>query len=79
LAEAEIFLFATASRPVLKPTQPPIQRVSETLSLAINWMGGEADHSPPHSAEFKNMWSYTSTPPPIHFHGTVLSSAHPIT
>jgi hypothetical protein len=25
--------------------------------------GGEADHSPPSSAEVKNAWSYTSTPP----------------
>jgi hypothetical protein len=24
--------------------------------------GGEADHSPPSSAEVKNAWSYTSTP-----------------
>jgi hypothetical protein len=25
--------------------------------------GGEADHSPPTSAEVKKMWVYTSTPP----------------
>jgi len=25
--------------------------------------GNEADHSPPSSAEVKNAWSYTSTPP----------------
>jgi hypothetical protein len=25
--------------------------------------GGEADHSPPASAEVKKMWIYTSTPP----------------
>jgi hypothetical protein len=25
--------------------------------------GGEADHSPPSSAEVKNAWSYTFTPP----------------
>jgi hypothetical protein len=31
----------------------------------------EADHSPPSSAEVKNAWSYTSTPP-IHLHGVVL-------
>jgi hypothetical protein len=34
--------------------------------------GREADHSPPSSAEVKNVWSYTSTPP-IHLHGEVLS------
>jgi hypothetical protein len=32
----------------------------------------EADHSPPSSAEVKNAWSYTSTPP-IRLHGVVLS------
>jgi hypothetical protein len=35
--------------------------------------GREADHSPPSSAEVKNTWSYTSTPP-IRLHGVVLSS-----
>jgi len=34
--------------------------------------GREADHSLPSSAEVKNAWSYTSTPP-IHLHGVVLS------
>jgi hypothetical protein len=34
--------------------------------------GREADHSPPCSAEVKNAWSYTSTPP-IRLHGVVLS------
>jgi hypothetical protein len=32
---------------------------------------GEADHSPPSSAEVKNAWSYTSTPP-VRLHGVVL-------
>jgi hypothetical protein len=32
----------------------------------------EADHSPPSSAEVKNAWNYTSTPP-IRLHGVVLS------
>jgi hypothetical protein len=31
----------------------------------------EADHSPPSSVEFKNAWSYTSTPP-IRLHAVVL-------
>jgi hypothetical protein len=34
--------------------------------------GREADHSPPSSAEVKNAWSYTSTPP-IRIHGVALS------
>jgi hypothetical protein len=33
---------------------------------------GEADHSPPSSAEVKNAWSYSSTPP-IHLHVVVLN------
>jgi hypothetical protein len=34
--------------------------------------GREADHTPPSSAEVKNVWSYTSTPP-IRLDGVVLS------
>jgi hypothetical protein len=58
-----IFLFATASRTVLEPTQPPIQWVLGALSLGVKRPGSEADYSPPSSAEVKNAWSYTSTPP----------------
>jgi hypothetical protein len=58
-----IFLFTTASRPALGPTQTPIQRVCGSFSLGIIRPGCEADHSPPSSAEVKNAWSYTSTPP----------------
>jgi hypothetical protein len=32
----------------------------------------EADHSPPSTAEVKNAWSYTSTPP-VCLHGVVLN------
>jgi len=31
----------------------------------INWLGREANYSPPSSAENKNEWSYTSTHPYI--------------
>jgi hypothetical protein len=58
-----IFLFATASRPVLGPTQLPIQWVRKVLSLGVKRPGREAYHSPPCSAEVNNAWSYTSTPP----------------
>jgi hypothetical protein len=61
-------LFAIASRPVLGPTHPPIQLGPEVLSLGVKWPGREADHSPPHSAEVKNAWNYTFTPP-IRLHG----------
>jgi hypothetical protein len=48
-----IFLFTTASRTALGPTQPPIQWVSGALSLGIKWPGRETDHSPPSNAEVK--------------------------
>jgi hypothetical protein len=47
-----IFLFSTASRPDLGPTQPPIQWVPGALSL-VNRPQRETDHSPPSSAEVK--------------------------
>jgi hypothetical protein len=53
-------------------TQPPIQWVSEALSLRLKRPGREADHSPPCCTEVKNEWSYTSTPP-VRPHGVVLS------
>jgi hypothetical protein len=48
-----IFLFVTASRTALGPTQPPIQWVPGALSLVLKRPGREADHSPPSSAEVK--------------------------
>jgi hypothetical protein len=57
-----IFLFTTASRTALGPTQPPIHWLSGALSLGVKRLGCEADHSPPSSAYVKNAWSYTSTP-----------------
>jgi hypothetical protein len=56
-------IFSTLSRPVLGPTQPPIQWVPEALSPAAKRRGREADHSTLTSAEVKQMWIYTSTPP----------------
>jgi hypothetical protein len=56
-------IFSTSSRPVLRPTQPPIQWVPGALSSGVKRSGREVDHSPPTSAEVKNIWIYTSTPP----------------
>jgi len=67
-----IFLFTTAFRPALGPTQPPIQWVPEALSLGAKQSEREADHSPPSIVEVNIAWSYTSTPP-IRLHGVVLS------
>jgi hypothetical protein len=67
-----IFLLTTASKPALEPTQPPIQCVEGALSLGVKRPRRKADDSPPSSAEVKNAWSNTSTPP-IRFRGVVLS------
>jgi len=48
-----------------------VQWVPGVLSLEVKWPGCEANHMPPSSAEVKNAWSYTSTPPVCH--GVVLS------
>jgi hypothetical protein len=44
-------------------SQPPIQWVPGALSLGAKRLEREADYLPPSSAEVKNEWSYTSTPP----------------
>jgi hypothetical protein len=56
-------LFSMSSRPILGPTQPPIQWVWGALSPGIKWQRREADHSPPASAEVKKVWIYISSPP----------------
>jgi hypothetical protein len=49
-----IFLFTTASRTALGPTQPPFQWGSSRGSpKEVKRPGREADHSPPSSAEVK--------------------------
>jgi hypothetical protein len=48
-----IFLFTTATRMALGPTQLAIQWVPEAFSLGLKRPGREADHSPPSSAEVK--------------------------
>jgi len=62
-----IFLFTAVSTLILGPTQTPIQWV-----LGVKRPGRKADHSPLSSAEVKNEWNYTSTPP-IRLHSVVLS------
>jgi hypothetical protein len=48
-----MFLFTTASRTALGPTQPPIKWVPRDLSLGIKRQRREADHSLPSSDEVK--------------------------
>jgi hypothetical protein len=57
-----IFPFITASRQPLGHTQLPMQWGPGSLSFGAKRPGRESDHSPPSSAEVKNVWSYTSTP-----------------
>jgi hypothetical protein len=45
------FLYYTASRSALGPTRPPVQWVPSVLFPGVKWLGHEADHSPPSSAE----------------------------
>jgi hypothetical protein len=67
-----IFLFTTAFRMALGPTQPPIQRVPGALSLGVKRPGREADHhSPPSRAKFKE-WVVLYLHSPIRLHGVVL-------
>jgi hypothetical protein len=51
----EIVLFFTSSRPVLGPTQPPIQWLAR-----VKRSRREADHSPPTIVEVKNTWNLLS-------------------
>jgi hypothetical protein len=60
--QSRIFLFDTTSRPTLGSTQSPIQWVPVVLP-GVRWLRHEAHHSPPSSADVKNAWSYTFTPP----------------
>jgi hypothetical protein len=67
-----IFLFTTAFRPSLGPTQPLIQSIPGIK----RWR--EADCSPPFSADVKYAWSYTSTPS-IRLHDVILKHRDSLT
>jgi hypothetical protein len=70
------FLFTTASRTALGPTQPPIQWVPGAISLeGVKQPRREADHSPPSSAEVKEcveLYLHFSNTPS--WHGASLST-----
>jgi len=65
----------TFSIAILVPTQRPIQWVPGVVFPGIERSGSETDHSPPSSAEVKNVWSYLSISPTL-LHGVVLGRAH---
>jgi hypothetical protein len=48
---------------VNKPVLLLLQWVPVGLSAVVKRPGLETDHSPPPSAEVKNVWNYASTPP----------------
>jgi len=52
---------ATASRPVVGPTQPPAQWVSGVSSTGVTFPGRDADQSLPSGVEVEKTWSCTST------------------
>jgi hypothetical protein len=54
--------FAAASKPVLGPTQAPIQWVPGALSSGVKRPDREADHSTASSNEIRNASNYTSIP-----------------
>jgi hypothetical protein len=56
------FLFFTASRPALRPIQPPIHWVPGALSPGVKRPGHEADHLPPSSAEVKKVGAIAPIP-----------------
>jgi hypothetical protein len=55
------FLFATAFRQALGPTQSYIQWVPGSFSSGVKRPGREADHSPLSTSEVKKAWSCTKT------------------
>jgi hypothetical protein len=56
---------------LLCPNQPPTQWVPRALTLGLEWLGRETDHSPSPSIKVKNAWSYAFTFPLL-LHGVVL-------
>jgi hypothetical protein len=53
--DVEILLLFAVSRPVLGPTQSPIQWIPEAFSQVVKRPRREVDHSPPTSADGRNI------------------------
>lgn len=56
-------LFCRISRRMLGPTQSPVQWVPTAVSRGIKQKWREDSQSPPPSAEVRDEWSPTFTPP----------------
>jgi hypothetical protein len=65
-----MFLYSTASRSVLGPTQPPVRGVLGAVSLGLKRPERGPNHSPPYSAEVKNSGAINPLP-----HMSLLRSA----
>jgi hypothetical protein len=70
--QCKIFLFSTASRPILGSTQSPIQRVLGALSLGVKQQGHDAGHSPPSSVEVKKGGAIPPLPHMSSWHSALL-------
>jgi hypothetical protein len=57
------FLFSKASKPALRPTQPPVVRVLRVPSPGIKRPEHKSDHSHPFSSKIQYTWRYTPTQP----------------
>jgi len=69
------FIFPRTLKPVVVPTQPPIQYLLGLYPSVGKWPGPDVDRLPQHGAEVKNEWSYTSTPLYIFMAWTETTSA----
>jgi hypothetical protein len=68
----KFYLFSTASRLVLGPTQSPIQWSPGAFSVGVKRQRREVNHSPPSSAELRNDGAIP--PSPIRLNGIVLNN-----
>jgi hypothetical protein len=59
----DCFIFATASRPAVGPTQPPLQWVLWAITPGVELSQSKVDHYPPSSSKIKNVWICIFTSP----------------
>jgi hypothetical protein len=59
--EQDMGLFSKVFRPLLRNTQPAIQKVLQAVSLRAKWPKHESDHSPPSGVKVKKVWGHFPT------------------